>query len=109
MKHRVPAGRATFRYLIGRCFLHGWGKAAMAHMDGWDRSTSSERYYAARTLPAGIRRGLWDALRGDLAGLGRAGSIVAAFSVAVLGYLWYLIVSPRQKKKVGTPSPALPA
>jgi Glycosyl transferase family 2 len=98
MKHRVPAGRATFRYLMSRCFLQGWGKAAMAHMDGFDQSTSSERYYALRTLPAGVRRGLRDALRGDLAGLGRAGSIVVAFSVTVAGYLWYLIESPRHRK-----------
>ena len=98
MQHRVPAGRATFGYLLGRCFLQGWGKAAMAHMDGWDQSTSSERYYALRTLPAGIRRGLRDALRGDLAGLGRAGSIVVAFSVTVVGYAWYVIERPRHKK-----------
>ena len=32
MKHRVPAGRATFGYLLSRCFLQGWGKAAMARM-----------------------------------------------------------------------------
>ncbi len=98
MQHRVPAGRATFGYLMSRCFLQGWGKAAMAHMDGFEQSTSSERNYALRTLPAGVRRGLRDALRGDLAGLGRAGSIVVAFSVTVLGYLWYLVESPRHKK-----------
>jgi hypothetical protein len=98
MKHRVPAGRATFGYLLGRCFLQGWGKAAMARMDGFDKSTSSERHYALRTLPAGVRRGLRDALRGDLAGLGRAGAIVVSFSVTVLGYLWYLVESPRHTK-----------
>jgi cellulose synthase/poly-beta-1,6-N-acetylglucosamine synthase-like glycosyltransferase len=98
MQHRVPAGRATFGYLMSRCFLQGWGKAAMAHMDGFDQSTSSERNYALRTLPAGVRRGLRDALRGDLAGLARAGSIVMAFSVTVLGYLWYLVESPFRKK-----------
>jgi glycosyltransferase involved in cell wall biosynthesis len=106
MKHRVPAGRATFGYLLGRCFLQGWGKAAMAHMDGWDQSTSSERYYAVRTLPAGIRRGLRDALRGDLAGLGRAGSIVVAFSVTVLGYLWYVIEGLGRRKRASSASAA---
>lgn len=93
MQHRVPAGRATFGYLMSRCFLQGWGKAAMAHMDGFGESTSTERGYALRILPAGIRRGLADALHGDLAGAARAGSIVAAFSVAVAGYLWYLVES----------------
>jgi Glycosyl transferase family 2 len=98
MQHRVPAGRATFRYLMSRCFLQGWGKAAMARMDGFDQSTSSERYYATRTLPAGVRRGLRDGLHGDLGGLGRAGAIVAAFSTTVAGYLWYLIEHPRRRK-----------
>jgi hypothetical protein len=105
MKHRVPAGRATFGYLLSRCFYQGWGKAAMAHMDGFEQSTSSERYYALRTLPAGVRRGLADALRGDLSGLGRAGAIVVAFSVTVLGYLWYLLESPRRRRG---PGPARP-
>jgi hypothetical protein len=104
MQHRVPAGRATFRYLLSRCFLQGWGKAAMAHMDGFDQSTSSERYYALRTLPAGVWRGLRDALRGDPAGLGRAGAIVVAFSTTVLGYLWYLIESPHRRKAAAPPS-----
>lgn len=98
MQHRVPAGRATFGYLLSRCFYQGWGKAAMAHMDGFDASTSSERYYAFRTLPQGIRRGLGDALHGDLSGVGRSGAIVAAFAVAVLGYLWYLLETPRRKR-----------
>lgn len=98
MKHRVPAGRATFRYLMSRCFLQGWGKAAMAHMDGFDESTSLERYYAVRILPAGVGRGLADAVRGDVSGLGRSGAIVAAFSVTVAGYLWYLIEGLFRKK-----------
>jgi hypothetical protein len=93
MKHRVPAGRATFGYVLSRCFLQGWGKAAMARMDGFDESTSSERSYAIRTLPAGIRRGLLDCLRGDVSGLARSGAITAAFSFAVAGYAWYLLHS----------------
>jgi Glycosyl transferase family 2 len=91
MKHRVPAGRATFGYLMSRCFLQGWGKAAMARMDGFDESTSMERHYALRTLPAGVGRGLVDALRGDVSGLGRSGAIIAAFAVTVGGYFWYLL------------------
>lgn len=98
MQHRVPAGRATFGYLMSRCFLQGWGKAAMAHMDGFDESTSSERQYALRILPAGIGRGLKDALRGDLSGLGRSGAIIAAFTVTVAGYAWYLLEGLFHKK-----------
>lgn len=98
MQHRVPAGRATFGYLMSRCFLQGWGKAAMAHMDGFGESTSSERNYALRILPAGVARGLKDALRGDVAGLGRSGAIIAAFTVTVVGYLWYLLEGLFRKK-----------
>jgi hypothetical protein len=98
MQHRVPDGRATFGYLMSRCFLQGWGKAAMASMDGFGESTSTEKSYAMRILPAGIGRGLRDALRGDLSGLGRAGAIVAAFSVTVAGYAWYLLESPFRSK-----------
>jgi len=89
MKHRVPADRATFGYLMSRCFLQGWGKAAMARMDGFQESTSMERYYALKTLPAGVRRGLKDTLKGDITGLSRSGAIVAAFGVTVAGYAWY--------------------
>ncbi len=98
MQHRVPAGRATFGYLMSRCFLQGWGKAAMAHMDGFDESTSSERRYALRILPAGVGRGLKDAVRGDFAGLGRSGAIIAAFTVTVAGYAWYLLEGLFHKK-----------
>jgi hypothetical protein len=108
MKHRVPAGRATFGYLMSRCFLQGWGKAAMARMDGFDESTSIERYYALRTLPAGVGRGLADAVRGDVSGLGRSGAIVAAFSVTVAGYFWYLLQS-LFRKKASSASPAATA
>jgi Glycosyl transferase family 2 len=103
MQHRVPAGRATFGYLMSRCYLQGWGKAAMAHMDGFGESTSSERSYAARTLPVGVGRGLADAARGDLSGLGRSGAIVAAFSVAVVGYGWYQVqnLAPKKRGRAG--------
>jgi hypothetical protein len=100
MQHRVPDGRATFGYLMSRCYLQGWGKAAMADMDGFDQSTSAERHYALRTLPAGVGRGVADALRGDLSGLGRSGAIIAAFSVTVAGYGWYLLERLFHKKAI---------
>lgn len=95
MRHRVPAKRTTFRYLLIQCFYHGWGKAAMAHMDGFGESTSSERSYALRILPAGVGRGLADAVRGDISGVGRSATIVVAFAVSVVGYAWYMIQSWR--------------
>jgi glucosyl-dolichyl phosphate glucuronosyltransferase len=83
---------------MSRCFLQGWGKAAMAHMDGFDESTSLERNYAVRILPLGVGRGLKDAVRGDVSGLGRSGAIVAAFAVTVGGYIWYQMESVFRRK-----------
>ena len=89
--HQVPAGRATFRYFLSRCFLQGWGKAAMASMDGFGTSTSMEMDYTRRILPAGVRRGLVETLRGDVSGAQRSASIVLALSFTVAGYFWYLL------------------
>jgi hypothetical protein len=69
-------------------------------MDGFDESTSLERNYALRILPAGVGRGLLDTVRGDVSGLGRSAAIVAAFTVTVGGYLWYLLESPFRRKAV---------
>jgi hypothetical protein len=45
-----------------------------------------------------VGRGLADAVRGDVSGLGRSGAIIAAFSVTVAGYLWYLLESVFRRK-----------
>jgi Glycosyl transferase family 2 len=89
--HQVPAGRATFRYFLSRCFLQGWGKAAMASMDGFGTSTSMEVDYTRRILPAGVRRGLIETIRGDISGAQRSASIVLALSFTVAGYCWYML------------------
>jgi hypothetical protein len=48
---------------------------------------ASERSYTARTLPAGIVRGVLDAARGDVAGFGRALLIIAGLALTSAGYL----------------------
>lgn len=100
--HQVPAARATFRYFLSRCYLQGWGKAAMATMDGFGESTSMERSYASRTLPAGVRRGIREAARGDFSGAVRSLSIVMGLTFAVAGYLWYLQGRLRPWRRDGT-------
>ena len=47
---------------------------------------STERSYTTRTLRRGVRTGIVDAIRGDRAGLGRAGAIVAGLAAATAGY-----------------------
>jgi glycosyltransferase involved in cell wall biosynthesis len=84
--HRVPAERARFGYFLRRCFHEGRGKAGLAALDGTAKSTSTERQYARRVLPAGVLRGLGDTLRGDVAGLARSAAIAAGFGVAATGF-----------------------
>lgn len=101
MLHRVPAGRTTFRYFLSRCFLQGWGKAAMAGMDGFDTSISTERDYTRRILPAGVRRGLVETARGDISGALRSASIILALAFTMTGYGWYLLESRRGRVRRG--------
>jgi hypothetical protein len=78
--HQVAPARARFRYLTARCYAEGQSRAGLG--DG----LSAGRGYAARTLPAGVRRGLADLGAGDPAGLGRAAAIVAGLTAAAAGY-----------------------
>ncbi|MCW2878231.1 MAG: glycosyl transferase family 2 [Sphaerisporangium sp.] len=84
--HRVPASRATFGYFRSRCYAEGLSKALVAQSVGAGDGLSSERAHALKTLPAGVLRGVGDALRGDLAGLARAGAIVIGLAWTTWGY-----------------------
>ncbi|MFC4531283.1 glycosyltransferase family 2 protein [Sphaerisporangium dianthi] len=84
--HRVPASRATFRYFRSRCYAEGLSKALVAQSVGAGDGLSSERAHAMKTLPLGVVRGVTDALRGDPAGLARAGAIVAGLAWTTWGY-----------------------
>ena len=85
--HRVPAGRATFRYFRSRCFAEGLSKAAISKLVGTSHALASERGYALRTLGGGVLRELGRALRGDRAGVARAAAIVVGLGVTTAGYL----------------------
>ncbi|WP_214412191.1 glycosyltransferase family 2 protein [Sphaerisporangium fuscum] len=84
--HRVPASRATFRYFRSRCYAEGLSKALVAQSVGAGDGLSSERSYVARTLPLGVLRGVAATLRGDPAGLARAGAIVVGLAWTTWGY-----------------------
>jgi len=84
--HRVPASRGRFSYFITRCYAEGLSKAQVSHAVGAAEGMSAERRHAAVTLPAGIGRGVAAAVRGDLAGLGRAAAIIAGLTAAAAGY-----------------------
>lgn len=85
--HRVPLKRTTFGYFLYRCIHEGWGKAALAALNGTSESTSAEWLYTHRVLPEGIVRGLRDIVRGDVSGGMRSIAIVAGFSFTVAGFL----------------------
>ena len=85
--HRVTRARANWRYFRSRCYQEGRSKALISAMQGEGAALASERSYVARTLPAGILRHLGAALRGDLAGVARAGAIVAGAVLTAMGYV----------------------
>jgi len=84
--HRVPAPREQFSYFRSRCYAEGLSKAAVTRSVGLADGLSAERSYTAVTLRRGVVRGLADASRGDLTGLGRSAAISVGLLSAVAGY-----------------------
>jgi GT2 family glycosyltransferase len=85
--HHAPAERASLRYFIYRCFNEGWGKAALAALNGMSMSTSAERQYTRHVLPSALIRGLRETSRRDISGALRSSAIVLGFSMVVLGFI----------------------
>ncbi|MEV5432183.1 glycosyltransferase family 2 protein [Streptomyces sp. NPDC052701] len=85
--HRVPEARERFRYFRARTYAEGLSKALVARSVGAGKGLESERRYATRVLPAGVARGLRDALLARPGGAGRAGAIVAGVLTAAGGYV----------------------
>jgi len=77
VSHHVPAGRATWRHFVSRCWREGRSKATLAGLVGADHALASERGHLLRTLPVGMLR----------AGPAGATAIVVGAAVTVLGYL----------------------
>lgn len=96
VRHSVPAQRASWRYLVRRCWGEGQAKARLAGKFGNQTALASERSYVARALPAGFVRGAIDAVHGDPAGLARAASIVVALVAAAAGYAFDGLVRRRR-------------
>ncbi|MET4923642.1 glycosyltransferase family 2 protein [Streptomyces sp. PSRA5] len=84
--HKVPPARTRFGYFRTRAYAEGLSKALVARSVGTGKGLESERRYATRVLPAGVARGLRDAVRGR-GGAGRAGAIVAGVLTTTAGYL----------------------
>ncbi|UFQ14752.1 MULTISPECIES: glycosyltransferase family 2 protein [Streptomyces] len=85
--HRVPAARERFPYFRTRAYAEGLSKALVARSVGAGKGLESERRYTTRVLPAGVGRGLRDAVLGRPGGAGRAGAIVAGVAAAAGGFV----------------------
>jgi glycosyltransferase involved in cell wall biosynthesis len=96
--HKVPAARARWRYFAARCYAEGLSKASVARSVGAADALASERTYVRRVLPAGVARGLRDALRGRPSGLRRAAAIVGGLGATVAGYAAGTLARARRRR-----------
>jgi len=88
VRHRVTEGRASWAYFRSRCYAEGFSKAQMARLVGSRDGLAAERDYVARTLPAGVARGLAESVTGrDAAGIRRSGAILAGLAITGFGYV----------------------
>ena len=88
VRHRVPPHRCTWRYFLSRSREEGLAKATLAAAVGRESALGLERSYAGRTLPAGVARGVREAIAGrDVDGLRRAGAIVAGLTMTAAGFV----------------------
>ena len=87
VSHRVPVRRARLRYFLLRCYGEGRSKALISERVGQRDALSTELRYVTHVLPAGVLKGIRDALFGDGAGLGRAAAILAGLTATSLGFL----------------------
>lgn len=92
VRHRVPEDRSSWRYFTHRCWAEGRSKAVVSRLSAGPRTLRTERSYTTRTLPAGIARGVGDAVRRRRrGGLGRAAAIVGGLTVTTAGYIRGLV------------------
>ncbi|WP_217708108.1 glycosyltransferase family 2 protein [Nonomuraea rhodomycinica] len=85
--HKVSAQRERFAYFRSRCYAEGLSKALVTREVGTQDGLASERAHALKTLPLGALRGLGEAVRGDVGGLGRSVAIVVGLAWTTWGYV----------------------
>jgi len=94
VEHHVSKERMRWGYFIWRCYDEGLGKASLVKLHDSQLGLASERAYVFKVLPAGVLRGIIDAVvRGDITGLARAAAIIIGLLMAVIGYLVGTVVS----------------
>ncbi len=99
--HHVSEARARFSYFRDRCISEGRSKAKVVAQVGANDGLESERSYVLKTLPMGVARGFYVALRTfEVSGLARAASIVAGLVFTLYGYLMESFSTQRQTKSL---------
>jgi glucosyl-dolichyl phosphate glucuronosyltransferase len=107
--HRVPASRTRFRRYLSRCYFEGGSKAVVSRLVGTGDGLASEREYVRRILPAGIRRGLTEAVgRGHVSGAARAAAIVAGLASTAAGYAAAGLAIDKAARRRGWSGPLRP-
>ena len=66
VRHRVTPERASWRYLLQRCYSEGFSKAQLARLVGARDGLASEWHYTLKTLPKGIGRGSVDSFTREI-------------------------------------------
>jgi len=90
--HRVSPDRVRASYFFRRCYAEGLSKAVVSQLVGATDGLESERSYVSRVLPAGVLRGVADAVSRRGGGtsrreaLGRSAAIVGGLATTVAGY-----------------------
>ena len=96
VSHNIAANRLTWDYYRARCLAEGISKARVVAATG-KQGLASEAAHVRQVLPAGVIRGLADAvLRLDATGLQRAWAIVAGLGYVASSYLRARWSKPRQ-------------
>jgi GT2 family glycosyltransferase len=103
--HLVGPTRTTLGYFVRRCLGEGSSKSIVSAMAGRQAGLSAERDYLRRTLPAGARRGLRQAVRGPnrLAGLQSAATICAGVAAAGAGFVRGTIAARQNRQPLSDP------
>lgn len=88
VRHRVTPERASWRYLLRRCYSEGLSEAQLARLVGARDGLASEWHYTLKTLPKGIGRGFVDSItRRDPGRIGRVLAMLAGFAATASGYI----------------------
>jgi GT2 family glycosyltransferase len=102
VSHRVPAARGQPAYFARRCWFEGGSKAVVSRLVGRSDGLATETRYSLQVLPRGAGEGVAALLfHRDIAGIARAGAIVAGLVITTAGYLVGHLSATRAARRRG--------